>query len=281
MATEIIIKRKSALSFGFEELWQYRELLYFFTWKDIKVRYKQAFLGFLWTIIQPLFLVIVFVYFLGDTFIKDDTLSMPKSIYYFSGLLFWNFFAQGVSASANSMVSNANIIKKIYFPRLIISISAVLTAAFDFLMTAIVFIVLVIYTNTQTNSFNIDWLEFLWSLTMGFVITFAFTVSVGTLLAAINVKYRDVRYAIPFMIQTLFFLSPVIYTSTKISDPNIRLLYSSLPINYAIELCRNSFLPTDQNPGISMILVWCIIVIFIFFSIFVFRKVESYMADII
>lgn len=206
---------------------------------------------------------------------------MPKSIYYFSGLLFWNFFSQGVSASANSMVSNANIIKKIYFPRLIISISAVLTAAFDFLMTAIVFVALVIYTDIQTSSFYVNWLELLWSLTVGFVITFAFTVSFGTLLAAINVKYRDVRYAIPFMIQTLFFLSPVIYSSAKISDPNVRILYSSLPVNYVIELCRNSFLPTGQHQGISMILVWCIIVIFIFFSIFVFRKVESYMADII
>lgn len=281
MIPEIVIKPRSKFSFGFKELWQYRELLYFFTWKDIKVRYKHVALGVLWTVIQPLFLMFVFVYFLGDTFIKGDSQTIPKPIFYFSGLLFWNFFSQGVSASANSMVSNANIIKKIYFPRLIISISAVLTSAFDFFITTIVFIGFVAYIDIQNSNFDINWFGLLGAIFVGFIITFVFTVSIGTLMAAINVKYRDVRYAIPFIIQSLFFLSPIIYSATKISNTTLNALYTSLPINFAIELCRNNLTIIDQNQNNSAVLMIGILGVFIFSAIFVFRKVESYMADII
>ena len=281
MIPEIVIKPRSKFSFGFKELWQYRELLYFFTWKDIKVRYKHVALGVLWTVIQPLFLMFVFVYFLGDTFIKGDSQTIPKPIFYFSGLLFWNFFSQGVSASANSMVSNANIIKKIYFPRLIISISAVLTSAFDFFITTIVFIGFIAYIDIQNSNFDINWFGILGAIFVAFIITFVFTVSMGTLLAAINVKYRDVRYAIPFIIQALFFLSPIIYSATKISNTTLKALYTSLPINFAIELCRNSLTISDQNQNMSVVLMIGILGVFIFSAIFVFRKVESYMADII
>ena len=150
MYTEIIIKPKSAFTFGWKELWQYRELLYFFTWKEIKVRYKQAALGILWTILQPLTMMIIFVLLLSQG-LGIKTGNLPAPMYYLSGLLIWNLFNHGVTHASQSMVSNANIIKKIYFPRLVIPISAVLTSSFDFLINLVLFISLTIYYETQNT----------------------------------------------------------------------------------------------------------------------------------
>ncbi|MBK8515184.1 MAG: ABC transporter permease [Saprospiraceae bacterium] len=138
MKLEIIIKPKSTFTFGWEELWEYRELLYFFTWKEIKVRYKQAVLGILWTILQPLAMMTIFVLLLSQG-LGIKTGNIPAPIYYLSGLLIWNLFSHAVTNASQSMVSNANIIKKIYFPRLVIPISAVLTASFDFAISLFLF----------------------------------------------------------------------------------------------------------------------------------------------
>ena len=133
---EKIIGPKEKLSLGLNELWQYRELFFFFTWRDIKVKYKQATLGFAWAILQPLFMMVIFTLFFGKA-LKVPSDEIPYPIFVYSGLLLWNVFSSGLSSAANSMVTNANIIKKIYFPRLIIPISSILVYLFDFLILSI------------------------------------------------------------------------------------------------------------------------------------------------
>ena len=138
------IKPKGKLSLGLKELWDYRELFYFFTWRDIKIKYKQTVIGFLWAILQPLFLMIVFSLFFGKA-LNVPSGNIPYPVFVFSGLLLWNIFSSGLSNAANSMVSNACIIKKIYFPRLIIPMSGILVSLFDFLMALIVYLAILIY----------------------------------------------------------------------------------------------------------------------------------------
>src|SRR3954467_10181613 len=147
---EYEIKPKEKLSLGLGELWQYRELFYFFTWRDIKVKYKQTVLGFLWAVLQPFAMMIIFSAFFGRV-LKDPSDQTPYPIFVYSGILLWNIFASGLSGAGNSMVTNAGIIKKIYFPRLIIPISSVLVSLFDFIMAFVVFVGMLIYYKTSLN----------------------------------------------------------------------------------------------------------------------------------
>lgn len=280
LATEIIIKPKSAFSFGLEELWQYRELLYFFTWKEIKVRYKQAALGIIWTVLQPLISMAVFVILLSKG-LGISTGSLPPPLYYLSGLLIWNLFSHSVTNAAQSMVSNANIIKKIYFPRIIIPISSVLTASFDFLISIVLFIGCAIYYELS-NEIEISWAHFIVGMISAYFITIITSFSLGTLLAAFNVKYRDVRYALPFFIQTLFFVTPVIYDASKISTGWAKTILTINPLSYAIELLRKNLLGQDNIflteyffPVLIFILLMYVV------AIYTFRKTEAYFADIV
>lgn len=280
MEHEIIIKPKSAFSFGMEELWQYRELLYFFTWKEIKVRYKQAALGILWTLLQPIAMMTIFVLLLSNG-LGIDTGNMPASIYYLSGLLIWNLFNHAVTHASQSMVSNANIIKKIYFPRLVIPLSAVLTSSFDFIISLGLFYGLLLYYEISTT-YDIAWIYLTISVIIAYFTAIFTAFSFGTLLSALNVKYRDVRYVLPFLIQTLFFVTPVMYDTSIIRQPWIRSLLELNPLNYAIDLIRSNMIgQTDFNwPSIS---VWVPVFIFLLYivSIYTFRKTEAYFADIV
>jgi len=203
MEYEINPKKKSGL--GIAELWEYRELFYFFTWRDLKVKYKQTVLGFLWAILQPLFMTIVFTFFLGDSIVSKTNLTIPYPVFTLSGMLLWGIFSSGISNSANSMVANANIIKKIYFPRLIIPISSVLVALIDFFAALVVFIIFIFIYNIDINPTKILLLP------LGILLTCISAIGCGTFLAALNIKYRDVRYVVPFFVQGLLFLTPVMY----------------------------------------------------------------------
>ena len=277
---EIIIKPKSVFTLGWKELWQFRELLYFFTWKEIKVRYKQAALGILWTILQPLAMMTIFVLLLSEG-LGIKTGAMPAPIYYLSGLLIWNLFNHAVTHASQSMVSNANIIKKIYFPRLVIPISAVLTSSFDFLISLFLFYGLLIY-NTISGEIAISWINLTLSLFIAYIITVFTAFSLGTFLSAINVKYRDVRYVLPFLIQTLFFITPVMYDTSIIKQTWIRKVLELNPLNFAIELVRNNISSTDQIiwPEISGWVPVVMIMLYIV-AIYTFRKTEAYFADIV
>ena len=274
---EYIIKPPSKLTINWKELWRYRELFYFFTWRDIKVKYKQTILGFLWAILQPLAMMTVFVLFFSKG-LKVPTDNIPAPIFYFVGLMFWNLFSSGLSSSANSMVSNAEIIKKIYFPRLIVPFSGVLVALFDFLMTLIPFIGLMIYYGISTDftfSFHL-----LWQLPLALIMTLITTIGLGCMIAAWNVKYRDFRYIVPFMIQFLLFITPVIYPVTMFNNiPIAKYILSINPMTGVMLLARNSFstanLPLDLM-GISIFTT----VLFFVIGLFTFRKMEAYFADI-
>ena len=277
---EIVIKPRSSFAVNWQELWQYRELLYFFAWKEVKVRYKQAVLGVVWTLLQPLAMMAVFIILLNRG-LGVSTGEIPPPLYYLSGLIIWNLFNHAVTNAAGSMVSNANIIKKIYFPRLVIPISSVLVSSFDFLISLILFFVLILYYQISGN-IDISWLLLIPTVLIAYFITAITAFSLGTFLSAINVKYRDVRYALPFFVQSLFFITPVMYDGQVIQSEWIVNALQWNPLYWAIEMVRQAILGNliwAQSSDIW----WIGLVLMLMFmiAIYVFRKTEAYFADIV
>ena len=270
---EYKIKPPKGLHLNWQELWRYRELFYFFTWRDIKVKYKQTMLGFLWAILQPLLMMLVFTFFFGKT-LNVPSNNIPYPIFVFSGLLLWNIFASGLNGAGNSMVTNANIIKKIYFPRLVIPLSAILVALFDFLMGFLVYVGLLI-----SYQFDVNIYKLLVFIPFSLIVTIMTTFGVGSLLAALNVKYRDFRYVIPFLVQILLFLTPVIYPVSIFESQIIHKILAINPMSGAINIFRGAIVdqPLDWEL-ISISMVSCIF--FFLIGLFYFRKTESYFADI-
>lgn len=258
--------------FDFGEIWNYKELFYFFTWRDIKIKYKQTALGFLWAILQPLFMMIIFTLFFGRALnVPSQNLSYP--IFVFSGLLLWNTFSSGLTNSANSMVNNSQIIKKIYFPRLVIPVSAILVALFDFLMAFILFVPLLIFYQ-QPVSLNAIWC---WPLAIG--ICLMATLGPGTLLAALNVKYRDFRYVIPFLVQVLFFLTPVIYPISILKYPFLQYMIVLSPMYAAIELFRYPLTGSElQSTFLVLSLSSSLLTLLV--GLIYFKRTEDFFADL-
>jgi lipopolysaccharide transport system permease protein len=270
---EFEIKPQHKFTFGWQELWQYRELFYFFTWRDVKVRYKQAVLGVLWVMLQPLSMMLVFSFVLSKTF-KADTDGLPYPVFVFSGLILWQLFSSGLSNAANSMISNANIIKKIYFPRLIIPLSAILTALFDFSFAFIAFIFLLIYHQTAVYV----WKVFLY-IPLSILLVVLTTFGLGTLIASLNVKYRDFQYVIPFLIQFLFFLNPIVYPAKVFDVPVLNAFMKINPIAGAMRLMRSIF--TEGVVPFSDIVIWLAVALALaLIGIYSFRKMEAYFADL-
>ncbi len=270
---EYEIKPKNKLTLGIDELWQYRELFYFFTWRDIKVKYKQTALGFAWAVLQPLVMMVIFSVFFGQA-LKVPSDDIPYPVFVYSGLLLWNIFSSGLSNAGNSMVNNANIIKKIYFPRLIIPISSVLVSIFDFMMALFIFIGMLLYYPTHINIAEC----FLYMPVSIFITCFS-TFGIGAFLAALNIKYRDFRYIIPFMIQALLFLTPVIYPVSIIKFAWIKYLIAVNPMYGAIELFRHPIIQKPIEINLVLISLGSSILFFVV-GLFYFRKTESYFADL-
>jgi lipopolysaccharide transport system permease protein len=273
MTTEFEIKPQGKFSLGVKELWEYRELFYFFTWRDVKVKYKQTVLGFLWAILQPLFMTVVFTLFVSDSIVEKTQLSIPYPIFAFSGMLLWGIFSNGMSNAANSMVNNSNIIKKIYFPRLIIPISSILVALVDFFIAFIIFIILLFIYKVDINYSALLLLPF------SVLITCLSAMGCGTLLAALNIKYRDVRYIIPFLVQGLLFLTPILYPINISNNSVAQFVLKLNPISGALELMRGLFVGYIINyETVFMSLVSSLILFIV--GIVYFRKTESYFADL-
>lgn len=280
MSYEITILPKSGFGTSWKEIQQYRELLYFFTWKDIKVRYKQAFLGVLWTVLQPLAMMVIFV-LLFNKGLGISTGSIPAPLYYLAGLILWNLFSQAVNGAAQSMVTNANIIKKIYFPRLIIPISSVLTATFDFLISLILFLAIAIFYKIS-EGFAFPILYLLAGFIISYLITAVTAFGLGTLLSAINVKYRDVRYALPFLIQALFFVTPVMYDVQSLNNQWLASLLELNPLYFAIRIIRECLLTGSLEYVLTVPIMMIVVLILVYIcGIFVFKKTEAYFADIV
>ena len=231
-----------SVSFGFRELWRYRELLFFFVWRDIKVRYKQTVIGALWAVFQPLAAMVVFTVFFGK-FAKIPSDNIPYPVFVYVGLLLWNFFSFGLSHASDSMVSNAGIIQKIYFPRIIIPLSAALTGIIDFFFASLIFVGFMAYFKFMPSLSGVALMPLL------LCITYLASVGAGCFLAALNVKYRDVRFVLPFFIQLFLFLTPVIYPLSMLSK-KFRALINLNPMTGVIETARSALLgvkPVDYH----------------------------------
>jgi len=266
------ITAPSGFSLGIKELWQYRELFYFFTWRDIKVKYKQTALGIGWAILQPLGLILLFSFVFSRNW-KIDTGIVHYPVFVLSGLILWNLFSASVSSAGESMILNAPVIKKIYFPRLIIPCSAVLVALFDFLIGAMIFAVFCLVYRQPVH-----YSAFLYFPAAAFVIIVA-AIGAGSFLAALNVKFRDFRYTIPFMLQFLFFASQVIFPLQQIHSTVVRHILSINPVNAAIELMRAPLYGGEIDGNIVLIGTTTSILLAVV-GLFYFRKTEAYFADI-
>lgn len=273
---EYEIKPARGFRFNFNELWSYRELIYYFTLRDIQIKYKQTVLGALWAILQPLLLMVVFTFFFRRQlrFGAEQMHGLPYPLFTYSGLMLWTMFANGLNNSGNSMINNANIIKKIYFPRLIIPLSSVIGTVVDFMMTLVLFAGLLFYFGYKPNLMQIVLV-----LPVSLSICFITALGAGSLLSALNVKYRDFRYVIPFLIQVLLFVTPVIYPQGILPSGWIGELLQLSPIAGAIELFRASIAgaPFDTFLVIKSLLVSMVL---LFLGMIYFRRTEYYFADL-
>jgi len=272
---EYEIKPTGRLSINLKELWEYKELFYFFTWRDVKVKYKQTALGLVWAVLQPAAMMVVFTFVFGRIINEQTATRLPYPVFVYIGLMLWGIFSGGLQAAGNSMVSNSNIIKKIYFPRLIIPMSSILVSVFDFLMTLIPFVGLLIYYHIP-----VDIVRLIWVFPMALFLILTSTFGAGLFLAALNVKYRDFRYVLPFLIQFLMFVTPVIYPMQILDNKWLMLLLKMNPIGNAISLFRSAF--DGSAVDLNWLLISFIITsLMLVFGVFYFRKTESYFADLI
>lgn len=255
-----------------KELWHYRELLYYFTWRDVKVRYKQTAIGVLWAILQPFLTMVVFSVFFGK-FAKMPSEGIVYPVFVYAGLLPWTLFSQGLSRSAESVVSNSNLIKKIYFPRLIVPLAASGSAVVDFVISFLVLVGMMIYYKV---SFGLGWLF----CPLLILATYFCSVGIGLWLSAINVMYRDVRYAIPFMIQLGLFVTPVIYPVSIAPKGYEWILYLN-PMAGLIEAFRALLLGYKSVPVMGLSFSFGITVVFFISGVFFFRRMEKMFADIV
>jgi lipopolysaccharide transport system permease protein len=270
-ATVIRPKRIFHLS-DLREVWNYRELLYFFTWRDLKVRYKQTVIGVAWAVFQPLVTMIIFTVFFGRLAdIPSD--GVPYPIFVFVGLLFWQFFSTALSETSNALINNQSIVTKVYFPRLILPISAVLTKLVDFAIGAVILAGLMAFYGYMPDLTGILVLIPL------LLIAFMAAVGGGLVLAAINVKYRDVRYALPFFIQMLLFVTPVIYPASIAGAYSKWLALN--PMTGVIQNARAALLDTAPINWTLIGLSFLATLILLALGVYIFKKTERYFADII
>jgi lipopolysaccharide transport system permease protein len=260
------------VSLSLRDLWEYRELLYFLTWRDIKVRYKQTLLGAAWAIIQPFFTMVVFSLFFGKLAgVPSD--GIPYPLFSFAALVPWTFFAYSLNQSANSLVGNANLIQKVYFPRLVIPVSSVLSGAVDFFLAFGVLLGMMLF-----YGFWPGW-EILWLLPLLLLILVT-ALSVGLWLAALNVEYRDVRYTVPFLTQFWLFATPIAYPSSLLPEP-WRTLYGINPMAGVVEGFRWILLGVPQAPGPMIFASALVSLALLVGGIFYFRRMEKTFADLI
>ncbi len=256
---------------SFKDIWAYRELLFFLTWRDVKVRYKQTALGAAWAILQPLFMMIIFTIFFGRL-AGVASAGIPYPLFALAGLVPWTFFANAITASGNSLVGSANLITKVYFPRLIVPAAAMLAGLVDFLLAFMMLVLMMVYYRV-TVTVQILMLPVL------ILLTALFSLGVGTWMSALNVKYRDVRFALPFLIQLWLFVSSVILPSTSIPQ-KWRWLLMLNPMSGIIEGYRAALfgLPFDW-PALGIASALTIVVLL--YAIYAFGRVERSFADII
>jgi lipopolysaccharide transport system permease protein len=270
---KVIIKpSRGWLALRLNELWQFRELLYFLTWRDIKIRYKQTVLGAAWAIIQPFLTMVVFTLFFGKL-AKIPSEGVPYPIFSYAGLLPWTFFAQAMNQSSDSLVGNAHLITKVYFPRLAVPLSATLAPLVDFCIAFIVLIGMMFYYQIFPTV-TLVWLP-------GFLLlAFATSLGAGLWLSALNVQYRDVRYTVPFLTQIWLFATPVIYPSSAVHGP-WRIILGLNPMTGVVEGFRWALLGIGAAPGAMIYSSMGVSLLLVFTGLIYFNRMEKTFADVV
>lgn len=253
------------------ELWQYRELLFFFVWRDVKIRYKQTGLGVAWAVIQPLVTMLIFSVIFGG-FAKLPSEGIPYPLFTLAALLPWQLFSEGMTRSTTSMVTNANIMTKVYFPRLLMPISGILSPLVDFFVAMVILVLMMAWYGFVPTA-NVIFLPAFVMLAL------ATSLGVGLWLSALNVQYRDFQYTVPFLIQIWLYASPVVYATSLVPE-QYRLLYGLNPMAGVIEGFRWALLGTDPPTGVIGLAVVVVLVLLIG-GAFYFKRMEQYFADIV
>jgi lipopolysaccharide transport system permease protein len=268
----VIEPRDSWIALDLRDIWAHRELLYFLTWRDVKVRYKQTVLGAAWAILQPVFMMLVFTIFFGRIAGVGAQVKVPYPLFALAGLVPWTFFANTLTTSSNSLVNNAGLITKVYFPRMIVPISAVAAGFVDFLLAfAVLALVMVYYGVAPTLN--------LLMLVPLVTLTFLFALAVGMWVSALNVKYRDVRFVVPFAIQLWLFVSSVIMPSSALGE-RWQLLLTLNPMSGLIEGYRSALLGQSFDWRALAVAAIATIALLIY-SAYSFRRTEKGFADIV
>ena len=262
----------SWVSLKLGEVWQYRELLYFLIWRDIKVRYKQTALGAAWAIIQPLFSMLIFSLFFGRL-AKMPSDGIPYPLFSLAALVPWTFFANGLNQSSNSLVASANLLKKVYFPRLVIPIATVLAGVVDFALSFVVLLGLMAYYGIAPT------IKLLW-MPLFLLLALVTSLAVGLWMSALNVKYRDVRYIVPFIIQVWMFSTPIVYPSSLL-PASWRTIYGLNPMVGVVEGFRWALLGTNTVPGFMIAVSATAALLILVGGAFYFRHMEKSFADIV
>jgi lipopolysaccharide transport system permease protein len=263
---------KGWISLKLPELWAYRELFYFLVWRDVKVRYKQTALGAAWAIIQPLFTVLIFSLFFGRL-AKIPSDGIPYPLFSFTALVPWTFFSYGLNQSSNSLVGSSNLITKVYFPRLAVPISSVIAGAVDMLIAFGILLLMMAYYHIAPSG-NV------WYLPVFFLLTLITSLGVGLWLSALNVKFRDVRLMLPFLVQIWMFATPIAYPSSLLHEP-WRTVYGLNPMVGVVEGFRWALLGVKTPPGPMVFVSAAISVLLLFGGAVYFRRMEKTFADLV
>ena len=259
-------------SLDLQELWSYRELLYFLTWRDITVRYKQTVLGAAWAILQPLLTMVVFSLFFGKLAGMPSD-GLPYPLFSFAALVPWSFFASGLAQSSNSLVGSANLIRKVYFPRLVVPLASVLSGAVDFGLAFLVLLAMMAFYGVMPG------LAIL-ALPFFFLLAFITAVGAGLWLSALNVEFRDVRHVVPFLSQIWLFATPIAYPSSLIEGP-WQILYGLNPMVGVVEGFRWALLGNGQAPGVMVFVSSLAAILLLASGAFTFRRMERTFADVV
>ncbi len=272
LPTIVIRPSKGWVPLKLKELWEYRELLYFLVWRDVKVRYKQTALGAAWAIIQPFFTMVVFSIFFGRLAgIPSD--GVPYPIFAYCALLPWQLFSNAMAESGNSLVVNQNLITKVYFPRLVIPMATVLAGLVDFGIAFLVLLGMMVYYGMAPTMAVV-------TLPFFILLAVATALAVGLWLSALNVQYRDVRYTIPFLTQFWLFVTPIAYPSSLVPE-KWRVLYGLNPMAGVVEGFRWAMLGTANAPGPMVAVSVAVVVALLVGGLYYFRRMEKTFADVV
>ncbi len=270
---ERIQPSKGWASLRLGDIWHYRELLYFLVWRDVKVRYKQTIIGGAWAILQPFIAMVIFSIFFGRL-LGVPSEGVPYPLFAYSAMVVWTFFSNGVTFSSNSLVVEANMIKKVYFPRMIVPLSSIFAGAVDFILAFIVLIGMMVYYGIAPSMA-------VFLLPLFLLLALVTAVGIGLWFSALNVMYRDVRYAIPFIVQAWLFATPIAYPSTIISSNIWKVVYGINPMAGVVEGFRWSLLGVETTIGPMIAVSSGVSIILIITGAYFFRRTERIFADVI